>query len=517
MDGISLLQALRFIFIPAYLFGLGYLVSKFLLKRGDFTSSVFLSLSIWSVIGWFSFGYLEYITWILTLIGFLGLFIGIKDLIQDKENLLGFLSAIFLRFLAVLPLTFPYGNDTIMHTYTTYTIVKHGGFFPNFEPFGFGGMGSFNLGFHFISATLSYITGLSALNSVILAGYIFWGTYFLAINTFIKDWKISLVIAFITLGPSTFMAWGGFPTLASVSFSIYAFSLSGTLSLPFWMAAFSTHFIPASVAFLSYLISRRKDINRTFLFGLLIFAAILSPQYFAILGQNSSLEPYENNTLNIFVKDTFIKPLIFNFVYLLLAFIGYKKFDGLKEKLPPWVILLPIVFGVLSYLWAIFDLRPHHIKSFYMVRMFVPIIIPAFFGLKWVIQRFKVLYIPIFLVGLAFVYKAHARYKKDPNIWSYVSTFKADTLWAYVMYGTEESFLPAFGTPAYYSHYIITHLHDVRVFASKRKFGYVFLRDKERNKRVLEVVKKDGILIRDFGKLKVYKLKKPVMGSSLIQ
>ncbi len=517
MDGIPLLQTLRFAFIPAYIFGIGYLLSKFLLKRGDFTSSVFLSLSIWSVIGWFSSGYLEYITWILTLIGFLGLFIGIKDLISDGESVLGFLVAILLRFLVVLPLTFPYGNDTIMHTYTTYTIVKHGGFFPNFEPFGFGGNGSFNLGFHFISATLSYITDLNALNSVILAGYVFWGAYFLAINTFLKDWKTSMVITFITLGPSTFMAWGGFPTLASVSFSIYAFSLSGTISLPFWMASFSTHFIPSSVAFLAYIISRRRDINKAFLFGLLIVALILLPQYITILRQNSSLEPYENAVLNTFVKSSFVKPLIFNVVYLLLAFIGYKKFDWLREKIPPWVIFLPIVFGVLSYLLAVFDLRPHHIKSFYMGRLFVPLIIPALFGLKWIIQRFKVLYIPVFLVGLALVYNAHKNYKKDPDIWSYVSTFKPDTLWTYVKYGTEESFLPAFGVPAYYSHYIITQLYDVKEFAIKKRFGYVFLRDKERNKKVLEVVKRDGILIRDFGKLKVYKLKKPVMGSSLIQ
>lgn len=517
MDGIPILQTIRFIFVPAYIFGLGYLVSRFLLKRGDFALSVFLSLSIWSIVGWFSFGYLEYITWILTIAGFLGLFIGFKDLISDRENILGFLVVILLRFLTVAPLTFPYGNDTIMHSYTTYTIVKHGGFFPNFEPFGFGGMGSFNLGFHYISATLSYITGLSAMNSVILAGYIFWGAYFLAVNTFLKDWKISLIITFIVLGPSTFMAWGGFPTLASLSFSLYAFYFNGTISLPFWIGSFSTHFIPSSVAFLSYILSMRKDINRTFLFGLLIVALILLPQYYTMLNQNFSLEPYENSILNAFVKNSFVKPLMFNIVYVLLAFLGYKKFEGLREKVPPLVIFLPIIFGVLSYIWAVFDLKPHHIKSFYMGRLFVPLIIPAFFGLKWIIQRFKFLYIPLFIVGLSLVFNGHTKYKKDADIWSYVSTFKPDTLWAYVKYGTEESFLPAFGVPAYYSHYIITQLYDVREFALKRKFGYIFLRYEERNEKVLDVVKRYGILIRDFGKLKVYKLKEPVMGKYLIQ
>lgn len=517
MDGIPILQAIRFILIPAYFYGLGYLPLRILLKKGDFTSSVFLSLSIWSVIGWFSFGYLKYLTWILTLIGLFGLILGFKDLISDRENVFGFLLTIFLRIIILIPLTFPYGNDTIMHAYTTSTILKHGGFFPNFEPFGFGGMGSFNLGFHFISATLSYITGLNPINSVILASYIFWGTYFLAINTFIKDWKNSLVITFITLGPSTSMAWGGFPTLASLSFSIYAFSLVGPISLPFWMASFSTHFIPASVAFLSYIVSRLRDINKGFLLGLGIMGLILLPQYIILITQNASLEPYENTVLNTFVKNTFFKPLIYNMFYLLLAFLGYKKFDGLRDKVSPWVIPLPILFGSLSFLWAVFDLKPHYIKSLYMGRLFVPSIIPAFFGLKWIIRRFKILYIPLLLLGFALIYRAHARYSKNPHIWYYITNFKPDTLWAYVKYGTEESFLPAFGTPAYFSHYIITHLYDVKEFALNKKFGYIFLRDEDKNEKVLKVVRKEGILIKDFGRLKVYKLKKSVMGSSLIQ
>jgi len=74
-----------------------------------------------------------------------------------------------------------------------------------------------------------------------------------------------------------------------------------------------------------------------------------------------------------------------------------------------------------------------------------------------------------------------------------------------------------FGVQAYFSHYIITQLHEFKERAKEEYFGYIFLRKDEKNPAVLEVVNKYGVLIKDFGKLKVYKLRERVKGSFLIR
>ena len=517
MEGVSILQVLRLFLIFPYLYGFGYVLGRLIFRRGDFAFSLFLSLAVWSVLGWFSFGFLKPISWILTLVGVFGVFWGFRDLMGELKIILGFLAAIILRFLIMLPLNFPYGSDTIMHVYTTSTIIRHGGFYHLFEPFGVEGMGSFNLGFHYISASISYVTGLDPVSSVILTAHIFWGAFFLAVNTFVNSPILSFVISFASLGISRFMAWGGFPTLSSYSFSIFAFSFNGYLSLPFWLGAFSTHFITSSTAFLAYVIANRKNMDGKFLLGLVIIALILFQQYISIILGGSDIQPYENFALNRFVVDTFKDSARISAIYLIFAFLGYKKFPEIGNKLPVISILLPLIFGILSYIWALFDLKPHQVKSLYLIRVLVPLVIPSFMGLKWLLKRVKILAIPLLLVGVISIYRGHKKYSKDPQIWEFVKTFKGDGSWVLVRYGREEAFLPMFGVPAYASHYIITHLHEFREKAKKEYFGYVFLREDEKNPAILEAVNKYGILIRDFGKLKVYKLREKIRGSFFIQ
>jgi len=517
VEGISILQFLRLFLIFPYLYGLGYVLGRVIFGRGDIAFSVFLSLTVWSVLGWFSFGYLKLLSWFLTFLGAFGMLWGFRDLLKEWKILLGFLTVILLRFLIISPLSFPYGNDAIMHVYTTSTIINHGGFYHIFEPFGVEGMGSFNLGFHYISASLSYITGLDPASSVILTAYIFWGTLFLAVNSFVNSPLLSVVITFTSVGISTFMAWGGFPTLASYSFSIFAFSFNGYLSIPFWLGAFSTHFITSSTAFLSYLVANWKNLDKKFLLGLIIIALILSQQYFRIVFFGSEIQPYENFTLNRFVLDTFKKSALFSAIYIIFAFWGYKKYPEIARKVPPISASIPLIFGLLSFFWAFFDLTPHQIKGFYLIRVLVPLVIPAFMGIKWFLENFKILTIPTFFLGFFTIYIAHKNYSKDPQIWEFVKTFKGDGSWVFVKYRSEEAFLPMFGVPAYSSHYIITQLHEFKERAKEEYFGYIFLREDEKNPAVLEVVKKYGVLMKDFGKLKVYKLRERIKGSFFIR
>ncbi len=516
MEGISLLQVLRLLLIFPQIYGFGYILGRFIFHRVDVTFSVFLSLAVLSVLGWFSFGFLNYISWVITFLGIFGTLLGFRDLIKEWRILLGYFAVIILRLFIISSLTFPYGNDAIMHIYTTSTIIKHGGFYNAFEPFGVEGMGSFNLGFHYISASLSYITGLDPSTSVILTAYIFWGTLFLSINTFVNSPTLSFLITLSSLGISTFMAWGGFPTLASYSFSIFAFSLNGYLSLPFWMGALSTHFITSSAALLAYTIANRNNLDKRFFVGLGIIALILFQQYYHIILGGSDIQPYENFTLNRFVLDTSKKDIVYFTIYTILAFVGYKKFPEMAKKVPKISAFFPILFAILAFLWALFDLKPYQLKSFYIIRVLVPLVIPAFMGMKWILENFRILGIPAILIGSITISNSHNRYSKDPKIWEFIRNFKGDGSWVFVRYGREEAFLPIFGVPAYSSHYIITLLHEFRERAKREYFGYMFIREGEKDTVILKVAK-NGILLKDFGKLRVYMLREKVKGSILIR
>jgi len=510
MDGLPLFL------IPGYIYGIGYLISRFLLNKRDFVFAVFTSLTLWCIIGWYSFGYLKEMVYILSLAGTIGLVIGFKDLIKQMWVVVAFIGAILLRYMIIFPLHYPYGNDSIMHSYATYTIVSHGGFSKIIEPFGIEGFGNFNLGFHFVAAGLHYLSGFKIIGSVIFTNYIFWGAYFLALYHWLKDLRWAFMIAFITVRPSNFMAWGGFPTLASMSFSIFAFGLDPIISIPFWMGALSTHFITSIPALSAYILVHRKSVLRfRFILLFLGFTALLIPQYYHLIMNNFALQPYENRILSQFVLSTFPESALFAFIYLIMAFIGYDS--SLRKRVPPYAILLPISLGIVSYLFALLDLKSHHVKGFYMARLYVPLIIPAIFGFVKIFKKFRFSDIGAFILGCALTFYSHKKYDKDPRIWKYVENCCKDLegKWAYTRYGTEESFLPAFGIPAYMSHYLITQLEEMREFAKDKEFAVIFLRKNDKNPKVREIVEKYGILIKEFPSVEVYKLKRSVKGKDI--
>ncbi len=517
MDGLSFLQSLKLLLVPGYIYGIGYLISGFFLRRRDFVFSVFASITFWCLIGWFSFGYLKYIVYFFSFIGLIGFILGFKDFLNQKMVLLAFIAVIVFRYFLIFPLNFPYGNDSIMHTYTTHTIINNGGFGRIIEPFGIEGFGNINLGFHFVAAGIHYLTNFEVIDSVIFTSYIFWGLYFLSLYHWLRDLRWAFIIAFITVRPSTFMAWVGFPTLASMAFSIFAFGLNPKLSIPFWTGALSTHFITSIPALLVYGFIHRKSI---FKFHFILPAAgaiiLLVPQYYHLIINNLSLQPYENRILNEFVVTTFPKSLLFALIYMILAFVGYDS--ELRERIPIFAVIIPILIGIISFLFALFDLKPHYIKAFYMARLYVPLIIPAIFGLVKILKKIRFLKILAFFIGCSTIFYSHKKYDKDPDIWKYVKNccYELKDKWVYTKYGTEESFLPAFGIPAYMSHYLITQIYEIKQLAKEKEFGIVFLREDDNNPKVREVVNKYGILIKEFPKVKVYKLRKSVKGRNIL-
>ena len=213
----------------------------------------------------------------------------------------------------------------------------------------------------------------------------------------------------------------------------------------------------------------------------------------------------EGATLNLFVIKTFWKHAVFMCVYIFLSIVGYRYNGGIREEVPWYATVIPPLLGLLSLVW-----------SLYLARMYIPIIIPAILGIKWVFSRFKFLAYLSFIMGSAVVVVHHTFYAKDPKVWKYIKSCCKNEKWIYTTYGSEESFLPIMGIPVYESHYLITQMSEARNLARTKDFSVVFLREKDSNTKVREIVSKYGILIKDFGYLKVYKLRRFVKGYEII-
>ncbi len=294
---VYLVYFLKILLFPGYLFGPGALIQKILKHRVRISHAMALSLSFWSIIGWFTFNHLDQTVLIFSMIGYIGLFF--IDYEREYKFLLYIIGITLLRFFIISFLTMPYGCDTIMHAYTVYSIHSANGYTNTFLPFGVSGLGIFNIGFHFIASEIQYLLGISSLNATIFAGYLFFSLLFIAINEFIQKPFLSGLILFTLVRPANFLAWGGFPTLASIAFAMIAFKYPPPYSYFFWIGAFSTHFIPAAAAFLPYFFKHFKK-KVTFIYGF-IMAGILFSQYYRIIYLNLKFSGNENSAIDRYI------------------------------------------------------------------------------------------------------------------------------------------------------------------------------------------------------------------------
>jgi len=304
---------LAFLLLPGYLFGVGNLLLQFLNQRDGLGESIAASLVLWSVIGWFSFNHFKEVVIVLSLIGTLWTIIYLL-LKRPKFTMpvIMFFAAILLRYLPAAPSLYPYRKDFIMHTYATATILFHNGFGAQYYPFGVGGFGAFNIGFHFVSAGISILTGLEPINSVLVAVYIFWGVLFWALYRWTASPTIALITIFLLPYPLTYLRWGGFPTLAALSLGLLAFRNNPKNATIYWLGAFSIHFIPVSIPFLVYVIHRFRHWKDTLPY--LTFLLLL-PQYYFIFKYSLAMSPREMQVVDAYVVSVFPKAFV---IFLLI-------------------------------------------------------------------------------------------------------------------------------------------------------------------------------------------------------
>ncbi|NPB03687.1 MAG: hypothetical protein GXO39_04660 [Thermotogae bacterium] len=467
--------------IPGYLYGVGDLLGRIFNLKRDFGTSLALSLVFWSVLGWFSFGHFGEIVLALSALGTLWVMYRIFKFFVIKRYkspiyvrniaiypVIFTLLAVILRYALVFPFLYPYRRDFIMHSYTTASILWHNGYGSTYYPFSVEGLGGFNLGFHYVAAGFSIITGISAMDATVLTVFVMWGLLFWAVYVWVKDPWVALIALFSFLYPMSFLRWGGFPTVGAMAFGLLALRKGVREALPHWMGALSIHFIPSLVPFLVFLVERRHKWRKFWPYLLLL---LLTPQYLLILKYGGSLSPREMAMVDAFVVLTFKKSLVVFAFLSLLAFLGYRY---VGKSTPVWGVLLSLIAGLMSFAFAKMHLPLSAPKSFYLSRMIVLVLPPAAFGVAFLWRRFRYLILPLPLAVSTVVFLLHASASLNRNDWDLLKELPHDDdRWYLVSYGSVAAYLPALGIPAWKSHYIISQLDEFESIARDRGFGYV--------------------------------------------
>lgn len=295
------------------------------LKKGDLLEAVVyvtgLSMSFWVIAFWF----LKYLPLGLTdffiIIVSISLFIISWLLFKKKVNLnisinkyeplqlsiLVFL--IGLRFLPMLNVIVPSGQDMSMHAYITQLIVHSNGVPTNYYPLlGVESFNSFPVGFHTLSALISLLDHIPAYRSVFIMSCFTYGLLILFLFVFLKNfvsWPAALISTvffnFLTTNPQDFSAWGGTPTILALSFLVLSLcffekminkeGLWFTVCSPFLIAAILlchvTIFVQSLYVFgmFSFLLLRfekedRQVVGRQYIFLFLFTVILLTPYLF---------------------------------------------------------------------------------------------------------------------------------------------------------------------------------------------------------------------------------------------
>ena len=455
--------------VPGLLYGVGDALLSLLKVRRGFGESIAASLALWAVLGWFSFGHFREVVLLLSGAGTLWLlYVLVRDRPRPTLPFALFLLAILLRWVLTAFTLYPYQKDFIMHTYSTATILHYNGYGPEYYPFGVPGFGAFNLGFHFAAAGLSYLTGIKPIDGVVLTAYVFWGLLFYGIYRWVGNPWMALLATFSLPYPLSYLKWGGFPTLASLSFGLLAFRERPRSALPYWLGAFATHFIPVAVPFLVYLaIYGRRP--REFLPYLLLL--LLLPQYYLILKWSAHISPDEMAVVDAFVVSNFPKSLVVLLFLLGLALLGYRYRQGCR--VPLWGVLLALLAGLLSYAFARLHLPINAPKSLYLSRMVLLFLPPASFGVLYLWRRVRWVALVLPLTVSAYVLYQHLSVGLPPEDWKVVRQVAGRRGWFLTSYGSVGAYLPALGSPSWKSHYIVSQLDEFREAARREGFRYV--------------------------------------------
>ena len=460
-----------FLLLPGFLYGVGDMLLAALRMRRGFGEAVAISLAVWSIVGWFSFGHFRGVVLLLSGIGTLWLLYVIfknRPKVTLPLPVALFFLAILLRWMMAAFALYPYQKDFIMHTYSTATILHYNGYGPEYYPFGVSGFGAFNLGFHFTAAGLSYLTGLKPIDAVVSTVYIFWGVLFWGIYRWIKNPWISLLSIFTFHYPLNYLNWGGFPTLSALSLGLFAFKEKPSRALPYWLGAFSLHFIPVSVPFLVYLAVHRHRLKE---FLPYLSMVLLIPQYYLIFKWASHMSPEETRAVDVFVVSNFPKSSAVVLFLFLLALLGY-RYRRLCRA-PLWGVILSVFAGVVSFVFAYLHIPINAPKSLYMSRMVLLLLPPAAFGVLylWKKVRWATLILPIAVSSYVAYRQVSAGL--DPEDWKAIHKVLGRKGWFLTSYGSEGAYLPALGSPSWKSHYIISQMDEFREAAWKNGFKYV--------------------------------------------
>jgi hypothetical protein len=133
-----------------------------------------------------------------------------------------FLMAFLVRFYVVRDLLVPPGSDSLHHTMIAQLLVDNGGLFSSWEPYAPLITFTYHFGFHALAAFCHWLTGVTVIKSVILAGQIinFLSVpmvYVLAQRLTKSRWAglvAALVPGFLCVMPMYYINYGRYPQLA---------------------------------------------------------------------------------------------------------------------------------------------------------------------------------------------------------------------------------------------------------------------------------------------------------------
>ncbi|NPA80390.1 MAG: hypothetical protein GXO29_05010 [Thermotogae bacterium] len=462
--------------LPGYLYGLGNLILRATGRRGGFGESIAVSLTLWGVLGWFVFGHFRETVLLLSAVGTLWSLYVLYRRPRFNPAVLYFLLAIALRYAITSPFLYPYRKDFIMHTYTTATVLFHNGYGPTYYPFGVEGFGAFNVGFHYAAAGLSILTGLEPINAVLVAVYIFWGLFFWAMYRWLGSPSVALMAALFFPYPTSYLRWGGFPTLASLTLGLLAFRKAPRRAAIYWLGAFAFHFISVLVPFLTYIILHRRR-WRDFVPYLLLL--LLLPQYYLILKGSLFMSQNEMLIVDGFVQRGFLKSVLAVSVLLAFAALGYRY--RRRCGVPVWGIALSVVMGFVSFILAYLHVPFGPPKSMYMSRMILLLLPPAGFGFMYLWRRFGAPILTLPLLSMVYMAYLHSQVSLNPHDWKVLKRESRRPHWYLTSYWSEGTYLPALGTPAWMSHYLVSQVDEFKEAARRKGFLYVVCDDADPN------------------------------------
>ena len=279
---------------------------------------------------------------------------------------------------------------------------------------------------------------------------------------------VALASVFTFPYPLSYLRWGGFPTLASLALGLVAFRERPRHALPYWLGAFTFHFIPVVIPMFVYVVQHRRKVLEFLPYVLFL---LLLPQYYLILRSATSMSPTETAIVDIFVLSGFPKSSAVVIILLLFSLLGYHFRPNCR--IPLWGIVLSVIAGVVAFLFAWFHVPFNAPKSLYMSRMILLLLPPAGYGMLRLWRRFGPVTLVLPLTVSSYMAYLHYAVRLNPADWRALRRLPRGDGWFLTSYWSEGSYLPALGSPSWISHYIVSQVDEFREAARERGFRYV--------------------------------------------